>query len=231
VKPANRFVWAVIAQAGLLPAVASAEMIVDTGPSPNIGLGDPGVSITNGSNNAAGSLQYLAGEFTTTQDYDITGLSAFVKQYANQDCGCIPLTATFELGLATGPAIPSASTFTTLLSLPASFTSLNAAAGWAGVSVPNYLLPAGTYWIVASTTATDNTFNLGMPGGVPNPLSAYAVTVGSPDNWQPLQPFDVLFPPTLGFQVEADPVSSVPLPGALGLLVSGIGALATLRRR
>jgi PEP-CTERM motif len=211
---ANRFVWALIAQASLFPAAASAATIVDTGPSPNIGPADPGLTIDAG--------QFLAGEFTTTQAYDITSLSAFVRQFAA--CACDQLTANFHLGLATGPTTASGSTFTDLFSLPVSFTAAPGAADWATASVPNYFLAAGTYWIVASATLADSPIGLGMPFGVPNPLSAYASTTGSPNNWQPLNP-------TLGFQVEGDPVSTVPLPGTLWLLASGIGALATIRRR
>jgi hypothetical protein len=226
-KAANYVVWALIAQALLLPADASAEMIVDTGPATHLG----GVVFAL-SNGMSGELQFLAGEFTTTQAYDITGLSAFVRQLdPDTSCPCSPMTSTFHLGLATGPTEPSAATFTDLLSLPVSFTSAADSFGWASVSVPDYRLPAGTYWIVASATSTDDP-PVGMPGGVPNPLPAYANAFLSTDNW------NLLFglpkpdlPPTLGFQVEGEPVSTVPLPGALGLLASGLGLLTTFRRR
>jgi hypothetical protein len=213
-------VWALLAQVGLLPAVASADMIVDTGASPNTKAADPGATI--GGSPFPGTLQFVAGEFTTTRAYDITSLSAFVEQYGNCS-GCAPLESTFELGLATGPANPSFSAFTQLISEPVFLTLFAGTAGWATTSVPDYLLPAGTYWIVASAKSTDLTIGLGMPEGVPNPLDAYAYTVNTPNSWQVLQP-------TLGFQIEGNPVSPVPLPGGLGLLTSGLAALATLRR-
>jgi hypothetical protein len=223
----------VIALAAWLPESASAELIVDTG-TPS-GVGAVGLAITNGSNNPIESLQYLAGEFTTTQSYDITSLSAFVEQYTGQVCPCTPMTATFHLGLATGPANPAGATFTDLFSLPISFTSISSnsltTSGWASVSVPNYLLPAGTYWLVASATSTDDTIGLGMPGGVPDPMSAYAITDTTPDNWGPLTTFDVDESPTLGFQIGGQPVNPVPLPDTLGLLATGLAALGLLRGR
>jgi hypothetical protein len=225
-KSATRLMWVLVAQLGLFPVAASAAVIVDTGPSPNIGSADPGVIIDNGND---GYLQYLAGEFTTTQSYDITGLAAFVRQYA---C-CDTITATFHLGLATGPTTPAGSTFADLFSLPVTFTAVSGAAGWAGADVPDYSLAAGTYWIVVSATSSDDPIGLGMPEGVPDPLSGYATTVDAPNDWQPLQPMPLIVPvpPTLGFQVEGTPVSTVPSPDTLGLLCGGIGALAALRRR
>jgi hypothetical protein len=212
---------ALVLQVGLIQA-ASAALIVDTG-TPVLPPFPSGVTIGG----PAPPGQSVAGEFTTTQAYDITGLSAFVGIFLGGEP--ISVTENFHLGLAT-------ETFTTLLSLPVSFTATTRndgipATGWASTSVPSYLLPAGTYWIVASATVDDFPLGLAMPGFAPNPLTHYAFMNESSNGWQNLLAPDGSSSPALGFQVEGDPVSAVPLPGALGLLLSGISALSVLRRR
>ena len=153
---------ALILAAPVVPHGAAAAMIVDTGASPYVGGPYPGFSIMN--------YQNLAAEFTTSQAYDITSLSAFVANYA---C-CGGLTGTFHLGLAAGPTDPNDAMFTNLFSLPVSVTNESGTGSWAGTTAPNYVLPAGTWWIVVSTTTSDDPIGLGLPGGVPNPLPEYA---------------------------------------------------------
>jgi hypothetical protein len=211
-----------ILAAPVAPHAASAAMVVNTGSSPYVGAQYPGFSIAN--------YQDLAAEFTTSQAYDITSLSAFMLNYA---C-CGPITSSFHLGLAAGPTDPTDATFTNLFSLPVSVTSESGVAGWVSTTVPNYMLPAGTWWIVVSTTISDDPTGLGLPGGVPNPLPAYAYSFGlSNSGWQPITGSigGTDIPSTFGFQVEGEPTNPVPLPGTLGLLASGVGAFAAVRRR
>ena len=213
---------ALILAASAAPHAASAAVIVDTGSSPYVGSPYPGFSIAN--------YQDLAAEFTTSQAYDITSLSAFMVNYA---C-CGPITSSFHLGLAAGPTDPTDATFTDLFSLPVSVTSETGVGGWVSATVPNYMLPAGTWWIVVSTTTSDHPTGLGLPGGVPDPLPAYAYSSGlSNIGWQPITGSlgGTVVPATFGFQVEGEPTNPVPLPGTLGLLASGVGLFAAVRRR
>ena len=225
----SRMLMAMLMQAALVQA-ASASTIVDTG-TPIVNLLDGAPAVSNGS---IGPLQSLAGEFTTSQAFDVTTLSAYVGVY--EGVNPISLNDTFHIGLATGPSDPAGASFTTLFSLQASFLSdvtsgSNVTTGWASVDVPSYLLPTGTYWIVVSATSSDSPVGLEMPSGAPNPLAEYAVMSEGFTGWQSpvLAPNGV--PDTLGFEVQGTPVSTVPLPGTLGMLLSGMAALSALRRR
>lgn len=225
----SRVLLALLLQAAFIQA-ASADTIVDTG--------TPIVVPQNGApsigNSILGPPQSLAGEFTTSQAFDVTTLSAYVGIYAGGDP--TTLTDTFHIGLATGPSNPDGASFTTLLSLPASFVGeVNPdgipSTGWASVDVPSYLLPAGIYWIVVSATVTDSPVGLAMPSGAPNPLAEYAVMNNVSNGWKSPLLAPSGGPDSLGFDVEGTPVSTVPLPGTFGMLLSGIAAFAALRRR
>lgn len=212
-----------------LSRAASAALIVDTGtPVPAAGSG--GTSVSSG---AFGPTQSVAGEFTTSQAFDITSLSAYVGIYAYSG-QATSVTDSFHIGLAAGPADPVDATFDTLFSLPVSFSGEigpygNTPTGWASASVQNYLLPAGTYWIVVSAATTDSTLGLGLPSGAPDPLSGYATNGANADGWSTLTVGPNGGPVSIGFQVGA--VSPVPLPESVYLLLSGIGALWLLRSR
>jgi hypothetical protein len=208
-------------------ASSQAVPIVDTGASPFIGSADPGISVSGSS--FFGS-QFVAGRFTTTETFEITELSAFVRNYA---C-CSVLTETFHLGIASGPASPSNSTFTMLNNVKTSFTAPSGGAGWANATINNFTLTAGTWWIVASVLPGDIDVGLGMPGGVPDPLDAYAYS-NSTGTWNPLVgQLSIFAPMTFGFRVEGNAVS-VPEPSSLLLMAIGLflllGAAANLQRR
>lgn len=215
----------ILAAIAALAALSSAHAvpIVDTGASPFLGSGDPGISIFN--EHFFGS-QFVAGRFTTTRTYEITGLSAFVRGYAC--CGTI--TYALNLGLASGPDNADGATFTDLFTGTTSFTSVNNSADWASIAVANYLLPEGTYWIVAS--APLGFMAPGMPGGVPNPLDAYAFFSSELGTWRNLGPSlgGTIIPATFGFRIEGNPVS-VPEPATLSLMLLGLAALLLAVRR
>jgi hypothetical protein len=203
-------------------AAAHAIFIVDTGASPFLGSGDPGISVNN--------LQFVAGRFTTLEDFEITSLATFARGYAC--CGTIDHS--FRIGLASGPDVPNLDNLTTFLSLPVSFTSANNSAEWVSTAVDNYLLQAGTWWIVVSSQPGDFVFGVGLPGGVPDPLDAYAYRAEDDGLWRTLDPTSLggtQIPATFGFRVEGNAVRGVPEPATVWLLAGGILAMRFGRRR
>jgi len=200
---------------------AQAIPIVDTGTPTMVGPNDSGVSVF-GPNNPFNEFQYLAGRFTTTEDYYVTGLSAFVRNFV---C-CQEITNTFSLAIATGPAAPVDATFNYLFDVPTSITGSYEAPAWAGGAVDNYLLEAGSYWIVAFVKEGQFSAGLGMPGGAPSPLEEYAWHGSWRGGWNQ---FDPWIPSSLGFRVDG---TAVPEPGTFALMLAGfLGVLTLVRRR
>lgn len=210
----------VFACLGLLAATATNALpIVDSGSSTYLENWQPGVSLVQD--------QFIAGRFTTTEDYSITSLGAFVRDYSC--CG----THTFELTLSlrSGPTELDHSQLTTLVSSATSITLEEHSAGWASASIDNYLLTAGTWWIVASIEPGQYGF-MGMPGGVSNPMDAYGFWSGETGTWRPMESHlaGTLIPATFGFRVDGD-VVTVPEPSTNLLLLSLTVGLAASRRK
>lgn len=215
---------AIVAFAGI--GSVQAIPIVDTGASPFVGPADPGGSLFGSWYLTNFEQQYLAGRFTTTEDFRITSLSAFVRNYS---C-CSVQTHELTLSLATGSLSASGSQFTDLIALPTSIELTSGAAGWADVGVNDFLLSAGTYWIVASVQMGQRSVGLGMPNGVPRPLDAHAYYSDVTDDWRPYAGTYTAIPANLGFRVNGDRVS-VPEPDSLALFGGAIAAMWSFRRR
>lgn len=195
---------------------ASAAHVVDTGQPTGDGTG-PAVVLA--------SFQYLAGRFTTTEEFRITGLSAFVSNHSE------PLEQEMTLSIASGPLDPMGATLTRLTSAEISVTLDYTGSKWVSGSIANYTLAAGTYWIIASIEPGQVSYGLGMPWGAPNPLEAPAFWGDSYLDqgnyiWRPDPEFH-----SLGFRVEGDLAQSVPEPTGLALMGLGFAVILVLRRR
>jgi hypothetical protein len=199
-------------------STAQAIIIVDTGPAPDAG---PALVISGGE--LFSPAQYIAGRFTTTEDYALTELSAYVR-----GVGCCGISEyNFSLGLAFGPDQPVGQQLTSVFALPATYLGTSGSSAWASVAVDNYLLSAGSWWIVAS--ASPGQFTPSLPMGAQDPLDAYAWFSGN--SWNPLNELSTGTPNFApGFRVSGDAVG-VPEPGSLALMMLGFAGLMLATRR
>ena len=137
----------------LLPNVAPADMIIDTGQPPNVMSGY-----------SLDVDQWLAGEFTLTQAYTITdvqgwmfeGTSGYVTVAIYGDGGDVP---------DTGSKLYSDSFVTDI-------TEYSNA--WVGVQGVSWDLDPGTYWVAFEVHNTGTYY--GMPYPAPSPLGNHAST-------------------------------------------------------
>lgn len=195
---------------------ASAALVVDTGQPTGDGTG-PAVVLA--------SYQHLAGRFTTTEEFNITGLSAFVSNHS------VPLEQEMTLSIASGPADPMGATFTRLASTEISITLDTRGSAWVSGAVADYTLAPGLYWIIASVDPGQVSFGLGMPWGAPDPLEAPAFwgdTALEPGNFMWRSDPEVH---SLGFRIEGDRVQSVPEPAGIALVSLGLAGMLAQRRR
>jgi hypothetical protein len=197
---------------------ASAIPIVDTGASPYADPTYPAMSLSR--------TQYIAGRFTTTEEFAITSISAFVR---NAAC-CSGLTGRLNLGIASAVDV-SNSQLTSMITLPTRVSFESGAAGWATVAVNNFVLGAGTYWLVASIDPGQSSSGLSMPGGVGDPMDAYRVYNSYAGAWRPASNYlaGTSIPGTFGFRLEGN--ATVPAPGTLALFGIGLLTLGMSRRR
>jgi hypothetical protein len=196
----------------LLPGIASASFLVDTG-TPNG---------TGGSPTALSSAQWVAVEFNATAGETITSLSAYLLA---QQTGQPGDTFTFDLYSSTN--FTGRSTQRTLLD---SVTATYNSDGWTTAAV-NWSVPAtGAYWLalqVGGTTQPTNGLYLpteSSSASGTSPALGFAY-LGSNTSSK----FVTSGAPTFGAQVSA-----VPLPAGFWLFASGllgIGALVVSLRQ
>jgi len=200
---------AVLAAVGLLPGVASASFVLDTG-TPD---GSTGTFVLS-------SSQWLAAEFTTTSTETITSLAAYLTEGVGQPGD------TFTFDVDTGNFLGVRSSARNVVE---SVTGTFTANGW-NATTTNFTLAAGTYWLALQVASPTQTRGLDAPGEpsasngtAPAAAFAYAGVNGQ---------FTESGAPSLGLQVTAAP-STVPLPASVWLLGSGLlaGLCMAMRRR
>ncbi|MCA9432219.1 MAG: hypothetical protein KC940_17035, partial [Candidatus Omnitrophica bacterium] len=142
---------AVVASLSAVPA--GATLIVDTG--------QPPPSFSGGT---LYSGQWLAAEFTLSQEYSITGVEGWMwKNFS----GLMTLAIYTD-----GGSTPGTELFSTVFTADLPMTG-SANAGWVGAHGLNWALGPGTYW-AAFEVRTGQTADFAMPNSPPNPLSGYA---------------------------------------------------------
>jgi hypothetical protein len=188
-----------ICQLILISTSLNAATIVDTGPGPNVAAGS-----ALGADPAA---QWLAAEFTTTDDYTITDVEGWIAPFFDggdgtvaiyTDGGDVPGTELFAAPfLGFGPDVPS----------------------WTGASGLSWALPAGTYW-VSFEVRPGQVLEGVMPDPSPNPLLNEAFSNDFGVSWFGQDDIDI------GVRIQA-----VPLPPALYLFGTGLLGLIGISRK
>jgi PEP-CTERM motif len=178
---------------------ASATAIVDTGPGP-----DRNVSVILG----GGTSQALAGQFSTTQWWEISEASGWI--YWDGLDG--PVTFTLY---SDDHGLPGSELFSRTLLL-----SVMDSPAWQGPKGLDWRIGPGTYWIAASNAA-GATATATMPVGVANPLPVGAHS--SVGGW-------VQDPLNIGWLIEAE-AAPIPEPASLSSVLLGLAAVAIASRR
>jgi hypothetical protein len=193
---------AVAALVAVQPALAD-TLVLDTG-TPS-GSGFP--MTLDGSD-------FVAAKFHLDADKTITGVQAYLN------AGLDSSGATFTFALYSNDTVGGL--FDRFGGSVYSAQGTYSADGWTGLTGLNWSgLGAGDYWLALEVGATDSASGLSLPspasGGTAAAL-AYAFNAGS--GYQ-----------TSGAQSFGAQVSTVPVPGAVWLLGSGLAGLAGLRRK
>ena len=181
---------------------ANAAVIIDTGPGPNA---QEGWSLD--------ANQWLAAEFTLTDDYVITDIDAWL--YPNSG------SLTYAIyGDGTGE-VPD--TTDERYSTPFVISGSAMTPGWYGPSSLAWNLPAGTYWL-ALEVRTGSSYSGSVPHPATTPLSNEAYTNNG--SWHEYDALDI------GVRIYGNPQSaSVPEPSTMLLLGLGLMGLAGVRRK
>lgn len=197
-----------IAAVALLPGIASASFILDTG-TPT-GTGAPVLLNTS---------QWLAGEFDVTAGE--TGQAYALSAYLTQGVGEPGDTFTFDIYAAGSGFTARASSREAPLYTGTGTFKAN---GWNFSSTDWTPSTAGDYWLALQVSSTTETKGLDAPvetssstGTVPAIAFAYAPSSGQ---------YTLTGAPDIGLEVTA-----VPLPAAFWLLGSGMIGLGAMARR
>jgi hypothetical protein len=212
-----------LAAAFLIPGIASASLVLDSG-TPTSNTGAP-VTVLS-------TTQWLAAEFdVASTGVEITQLSAYLTQGA----GNIGDTFTFDIYSNTNFTARASSRILEATAT-GSFTNNG---GWntATLSTPWTPTAAGDYWVALQVSSTSQTRGLDAPGAgittasASSPSgSAPALAFASGTGTNPQYTVESLATPTTPFGIQVTE-APVPLPAAAWLLLSGIGGLGALARR
>ena len=178
-----------------------ASVIVDTGDPTT-----PGWGLTK--------VQWLAGEFTTSQAYSITDISGWIRE----DGGTITLALYGD-----GSGVPGTWLHSGSFAVPYINGLTNSPYGWHGLSGLDWDIPAGTYWAAFEVHA-ENTYSGGMGGFPPNPLAH--------DTWANYGEWTGIWGTHIGLKVQdttGEPVT--PEPATMVLFGIGSAAMAFARRK
>ena len=184
--------------------LAQAGLIIDTGSNIN----GPLVVLQN----TPDFSQYFAGQFTTTQDWELNSIEAFVSN-ENSTAG------TIEYGIWTGDGYhPTQLVFSAVGNIGG-----NASADWYGAFGLSEVLTTGTYWVSAIPSAEVIGIHY---GNAPNPLVEYHQAENDGGGWQDgsLTVEDL----NVGFRIDASSVD-VPEPSTLAIFALGFMGLVSRR--
>jgi hypothetical protein len=172
-----------------------ALLIVDTGQP---GTGSP--TFIGGS-----SKLVFAAEFTTSSDYTVTAVHAFMQKIAGETATLLILD---DAGDVPGSTVHHSTPF----------TGHSDSAAWQGASGLSWDLPAGTYWVAFGPSWVQDDFAGELLRGAPSPLDHEAAKNSTMSWWS----YDDL---DFGVRIEA-----IPEPSAALLLATGLVGLALHRR-
>jgi hypothetical protein len=203
----------VLAAAFLVPGVASATLILDTG-APT-GTGGPAV---------LNSSSWVAAEFAATAGEDITALSAYLAAGVDQPDPNGSVTFTLDIYSNTGFTGRSTGRV-----LEATANGTFTADGWNTTAVNWTPTTSGDYWLALQVSSTAQTKGLDLPleasstTGTAPALAFARLGTGTSSEYTLSGALPV------GLEVTATP--PVPLPPAAWLLGSGLLGLVLLCRR
>ncbi|MCP4113292.1 MAG: PEP-CTERM sorting domain-containing protein [Desulfobacteraceae bacterium] len=196
-----------------IAGMANAVTIVDTG--------------DNGNHTwytAVSDTQWVAGEFTISDDYTITGLTSIMQAgWGNSD----DITATAVI-YTDGGDIPGSELYSALF-------TVSSITDWYGVSDVSWELTSGTYWVafeVREEAECDDIYDdpscyrfIRATESAANPLANYAVN----PLWNP----DYLNSSNTGFslRIEGEETSATPEPSTILLLAAGLMGIFSGRKK
>lgn len=178
-----------------------AEIIIDTGPGPDLNAGW-----------ALREIQWLAAEFSLTEAYNITDVEGWMFSVFPA------MDATAHISIYSGGSdVPVGDP---MFSEQFTDSFSDDSPDWHGLSGLDWFLDAGTYWVAFEVLAGDSFFG-GMPFPSSSPLDDGAAWVGSTSTWIPE---DL----RIGVRIQG---ASVPEPATMLLLGIGLFGLAGIGRK